>query len=173
MSFLWLYNATFYVICQGGFEDYLSCSLLHVSLNWTLAKLCIYGFCLGLRFHPIGLIIVVLAAWRVYTFWCIVPWCAWLACRLTWTVYELIDDTCDKIESGRRWLLQLLRVCFTPKTAKNQTLSHAADWWAEHLGLNYEFLLRWKSAKNTDCNKVRTVWTGGAWQDLKLIYDHP
>jgi hypothetical protein len=30
----------------------------------------------------------------------------------------LIDDTCDKIESGRRWLLQLLRVCFTPKTAK-------------------------------------------------------
>jgi hypothetical protein len=33
-------------------------------------------------------------------------------------VYELIDDTCDKIESGRRWLLQPLRVCFTPKTAK-------------------------------------------------------
>ena len=56
---------------------------------------------------------------------------------------------------------------------KNQTLSHAADWWAEHLELNYEFLLRWKSAKNTDCNKARTVWTGSAWQDLKLIYDHP
>ena len=33
---------TFYVICQGGFEDYLSCSLLHISLNWTLAKLCIW-----------------------------------------------------------------------------------------------------------------------------------
>jgi hypothetical protein len=35
----------------------------------------------------------------------------------------LIDDTCDKIESGRRWLLQLLRVCFTPKTAKKIKLT--------------------------------------------------
>ena len=30
---------------------------------------------------------------------------------------------------------------------KNQTLSPAANWRAEHLELNYEFLLRWKSAK--------------------------
>jgi hypothetical protein len=35
----------------------------------------------------------------------------------------LIDDTCDKIESDRRWLLQLLRVCFTPKTAKKSAPS--------------------------------------------------
>ena len=120
-----------------------------------------------------GLIFVELPACGVYTFWYIGLWGVKPGKRPIWTVYELIDDTCDKIESDRCWLLQLLRVCFTPKTAKNQTLSPAADWRAEHLELNYEFLLRWKSAKNTDCNKARMVWIGGAWQDLKLICDHP
>lgn len=120
-----------------------------------------------------GLIFVELPACGVYTFWYMGLWGVKPRKRPIWTVYELIDDTCDKIESDRCLLLQLLRVCFTPKTAKNQTLSPAADWRAEHLELNYEFLLRWKSAKNTDCNKARMVWIGGAWQDLKLIYDHP
>ena len=119
-----------------------------------------------------GLIFVELPACGVYTFWYIGLWGVKPGKRPIWTVYELIDDTCDKIESDRRWLLQLLRVCFTPKTAKNQTLSPAADWRAERLELNYEFLLRWKSANNTDCNNARMVWIGGTWQDLKLIYDN-
>lgn len=65
-----------------------------------------------------GLIFVELPACGVYTFWYMRLWGVKPGERPIWTVYELIDDTCDKIESGRRWLLQLLRVCFTPKTAK-------------------------------------------------------
>lgn len=65
-----------------------------------------------------GLIFVELPACGVYTLWYIGLWGVKPGNRPIWTVYELIDDTCDKIEFDRRWLLQLLRVCFTPKTAK-------------------------------------------------------
>lgn len=56
---------------------------------------------------------------------------------------------------------------------KIKDFTPAIDPWLERLSWTTSFFYGEKTQKITDCNKARTVWTGGAWRDLKLIYDHP
>ena len=155
-------------------KNLLGCFLLHISLNWTLAKLCIYGFRLELHFHPIGLIIVVLAAWRVYTFWCIV-----FMVRMTSLPTNMNGLWIDRWYMRQDWIrpalaaVAITSLFYIENCQKIKDFTSAVDPWLERLSWTASFFYGEKAQKNTDCNKDRMVWTGGARHGLKLIYDRP
>ena len=151
----------------------LGCFLLYISLNWALAKLCIWiSFRASLPPYRIDYCCIGGMAgvyFLVYSF----------MVRITSFPTDMNNLWIDRWHMWQDWIkvalvaTDITSLFYIENCQKIKDFTSAVDPWLERLSWTTSFFYGEKSAKNTDCNKDRMVWTGGAWQSLKLIYDRP